>query len=136
RFPAGVAFADLAAVQDATTVWESIASSLGPFRQASLEAMAAIVNTAGLLLVIDNAEHLVEAVSSAVEGLLARCPNLWVVVTSREPLNIGGETSWPVPPLQVPPHEARRDAAALGGFGAVALVLVRARAHVAGSEVA
>jgi predicted ATPase/DNA-binding CsgD family transcriptional regulator len=134
RFKNGVAFADLAPVQDSVMVREAIASSLGPFRQASLDAMTGIVGTASLLLVVDNAEHLVEAVSSLVDGLLARCPNLRIMVTSREPLNIGGEMSWPVPPLELPPDDAHSDPLRLATCDAVELFSVRAVEHQAAFE--
>lgn len=54
------------------------------------------------LLVLDNCEHVVEAVASLVEELLGRCPDLRVLATSREPLGIFGEALCPVPPLRLP----------------------------------
>jgi predicted ATPase/DNA-binding SARP family transcriptional activator len=77
-----------------------------------------------LLLVLDNCEHLVAAVARLADELLAACPELRVLATSREPLGITGETLCPVPPLPVPPEgatllEARR-------FPAVRLLADRA----------
>ena len=55
-----------------------------------------------LLLVLDNCEHLVEAVAMLAARLLADCPGLRILATSREPLGITGEQLHPVPPLAVP----------------------------------
>jgi predicted ATPase/DNA-binding CsgD family transcriptional regulator len=129
RLRARVAFTDLAPVHDPAMVRESIASSLGPFRQATLETMAGIVGSAGLLLLIDNAEHLLEPVSLVADGLLANCPDLRIVVTSRTPLNMGGETNWVVPPLELPPPDVRSDPARVAAYDAVELFLVRVAEH-------
>ena len=55
-----------------------------------------------LLLVLDNCEHLVEATARLAETLLRDCPGLRILVTSRQPLGMTGETDWPLPPLSVP----------------------------------
>ena len=52
-----------------------------------------------LLVVLDNCEHLAGAVAGLAERMLAECPSLSVLATSREPLGVEGERSWPVPPL-------------------------------------
>ena len=52
-----------------------------------------------VLVVLDNCEHLAEAAAALTEYLLAECPALSVLATSREPLGVEGERSWPVPPL-------------------------------------
>ncbi len=58
------------------------------------------------LLVLDNCEHLIDAAATLAETLLAHCPGLTVVATSREPLGVPGETVRPVEPL--PPASAHR----------------------------
>ena len=55
-----------------------------------------------LLLVLDNCEHLVDAVAKLTDQLLRAAPGLRVLATSRESLNITGEMVLPVPPLPVP----------------------------------
>jgi predicted ATPase len=55
-----------------------------------------------LLLVLDNCEHLVDACAELAETLLGACPEVRIVVTSREPLRIAGEMLWPVMPLSAP----------------------------------
>ena len=56
-----------------------------------------------LLLVLDNCEHLVEAVACLCEAFLQACPQAQILATSREALGVSYESVWPVPPLAVPP---------------------------------
>jgi predicted ATPase len=58
------------------------------------------------LLVLDNCEHVADAAASLVDALLAGCPGLRVLATSREPLRVPGEFVWSIPPLDVPEGEA------------------------------
>lgn len=72
-----------------------------------------------MLLLLDNCEHLVEAAAALADHLLARCPGLTVLATSREPLGVPGEFVRPVDPLPDPMALrllADRGAAALPGF--------------------
>jgi predicted ATPase len=55
-----------------------------------------------LLLVLDNCEHLIEASTKYAELLLAACPKLKILATSRERLGIFNETAWQVPSLPLP----------------------------------
>jgi predicted ATPase/DNA-binding SARP family transcriptional activator len=55
------------------------------------------------LLILDNCEHVVAAAAALADQVLAGCPEVRVLVTSREPLRIPGESLWQVPPLPVPP---------------------------------
>ena len=78
---------------------------------------------------LDNAEHVVDAVASAVQRLLAACPHLHVLVTSREPLGVTGEVIWRVPSLSTPEPETLHTVsmATLNTFDAVRLFVDRAR---------
>ncbi|WP_181019740.1 BTAD domain-containing putative transcriptional regulator [Nonomuraea typhae] len=76
------------------------------------------------LIVLDNCEHLVEAAAWLAERLLAACPGLRVLATSREPLNLPGEHVLPLPPLALPPEGV--DAAGAAGYAAVRLLVERA----------
>src|SRR5207247_2226282 len=73
-----------------------------------------------LVLVLDNCEHVIEAVATLAATLLGRCPSLRVLATSREPLRIDGETLRPVLPLELPEPgwsvERARDCAAIRLF--------------------
>ncbi len=79
-----------------------------------------------LLLVLDNCEHLIDAVATIADHLLGRCPRLRILTTSREPLGVTGETLWPVEPLDLPPAGA--DATHAATFPAVRLFADRAAA--------
>ncbi|KAB8197035.1 AAA family ATPase [Nonomuraea phyllanthi] len=78
------------------------------------------------LLVLDNCEHLVDAAAGLAERLLTDCPDLRVLATSREPLNLPGEHLAPVPPLEPPPVGAGPGQAR--AYPSVRLLLDRAAA--------
>jgi predicted ATPase len=79
-----------------------------------------------LLLILDNFEHVVSA-APVVSALLAFCPELKVLVTSRRSLHLSEETTFPLPPLNIPdPQTASVDE--LAGYDAIALFVERARA--------
>ena len=59
-----------------------------------------------MLLILDTCEHQVSDCATLVQLLLARCPWLRIIATSREPLRVRGETVWRVPPLDLPPDDA------------------------------
>lgn len=80
----------------------------------------------GALLVLDNAEHVIDIVAALVESLAA-IGGLHVLVTSREPLSIRAETLLRIEPLAVPPEGASTET--MLAHGAVALFLQRARRH-------
>ncbi|MFG1753435.1 BTAD domain-containing putative transcriptional regulator [Streptosporangium sandarakinum] len=85
------------------------------------------------LLVLDNCEHVIAGTAALARGLLAECPGLRVLATSREPLGITGETLVPLAPLPTPPPDLPpRDAAA---YPAVRLFADRAAAVRPGFEV-
>ncbi|MDX3233930.1 BTAD domain-containing putative transcriptional regulator [Streptomyces sp. ME19-01-6] len=72
-----------------------------------------------LLLLLDNCEHVIDAAARLAETLLAHCPGVTVLATSREPLGVPGETVRPVEPLRpAPAHQlfAERASATLPGF--------------------
>ncbi|WP_043183204.1 BTAD domain-containing putative transcriptional regulator [Streptomyces sp. NRRL F-5123] len=137
RWPDGVWYAELAPVSDPLGLPEAVVSSLG-LRDTQLhgltsEAIAALENKtkdpvrrltdllAGreLLLVLDNCEHVIDAAATLAERLLADCPGLAVLATSREPLGVPGELVRPLDPLPDPTALrllADRGAAARPGF--------------------
>jgi len=91
-------FVRLADVGDAELVPATVAAAVG-VRGSTVEAMVtALAERPGLLL-LDNCEHLVAAVAELALELLARCPELRVLATSREPLGVDGERLLPVAPL-------------------------------------
>ncbi len=72
--------------------------------QALTQTLAGYLADKCLLLVLDNCEHLVAACASLVGALLRACPQVSILATSREALNIAGEQVFPVPPLPLPPE--------------------------------
>ena len=101
-----VAWVELAPVTDPDLVAHTVAGRLGVPETPGLDPAAALARqlaarSAGppILLVLDNCEHQAAAVAGLTEHLLAECPALSVLATSREPLAVEGERAWPVPPL-------------------------------------
>ncbi|HEX9033675.1 MAG TPA: tetratricopeptide repeat protein [Streptosporangiaceae bacterium] len=66
------------------------------------DTLAEALRPRTMLLILDTCEHLVQACAELVQRLLANCPGLRVIATSREPLRVRGEVIWRVPPLGVP----------------------------------
>jgi predicted ATPase/DNA-binding XRE family transcriptional regulator len=127
---APVAFVDLSRVTDPDVISREIATALRVVEQPGrpvLELLLELLEPHRLLLVLDNCEHVVDAVARLVERLITTCPELRVLATSREPLRVGGEVAWRVPSLGLPEdgspaHVARSEA--------VQLFVDRARAAV------
>jgi predicted ATPase len=93
EFRAGVFWVGLAPLDDPELVLEEISRTLG-----AREDLARHIGERELLLVLDNFEQVVEG-GPAVGGVLSRCPNLHLLVTSRELLRLHDETEFPVEPL-------------------------------------
>ncbi|WNI25088.1 BTAD domain-containing putative transcriptional regulator [Streptomyces sp. ITFR-16] len=137
QWPDGVWLAELAPVDDPEALPEAVLSALGAretvLRGAGAEELRAAERGTGeplarlteycsrrrMLLLLDNCEHVIEAAADLADHLLARCPGLTVLATSREPLGVPGEFVRPVEPLPDPMALrllAERGAAALPGF--------------------
>ncbi|MFF0682401.1 BTAD domain-containing putative transcriptional regulator [Streptomyces tendae] len=135
----GVWLAELAPVDDPADVPEAVLTAVGAretvLYRAGAEEMRAVAASEGqdtaverlvehcgrrrMLIVLDNCEHVVDAAARLAEELLARCPHLTVLATSREPLGVRGESLRPVEPLSEPAALrllADRGAAARPGF--------------------
>jgi predicted ATPase/DNA-binding winged helix-turn-helix (wHTH) protein len=108
RFSEGVWIAELAPLEDPELVTSTIARAIGAAPDAnrsSTEQLVAILRRQHLLLVIDNCEHLIEAVARIAETLLHGAPRLHILATSQEPLEAEGEHIFRVRPLTVPPTD-------------------------------
>ncbi len=131
-FPDGVWFVDLAPLTDPALVLPGIASVLGVREtggQGLLRAVEAFLASKRLLLVLDNFEQVLDAAPHLAE-LLVACPQLAMLVTSREPLQIRAEQQIPVAPLTLPPAESVLPLAELARVPAIDLFVQRARAIV------
>ena len=130
-FADGVWFVDLVPVTDPAMVGSAVAAALGLGEQQgrSIEdSVVAALADRRALLVLDNCEHLTEGAAPFVERLLARCPHVRVLTTSRARLMVPFERVYAVPPLSLEGHDgadAHRD---LGPSDAVALFVDRATA--------
>jgi predicted ATPase/DNA-binding SARP family transcriptional activator/tetratricopeptide (TPR) repeat protein len=118
-FPDGAWLAELAPVTGGAEVPQAVLAAIGlaetgprePGQPAAsqADAMTRLVDLlAGrcALIVLDNCEHLIESAARVAAELLARCPRLRILATSREPLGITGEALAPVAPLGLPPADA------------------------------
>ena len=129
-FADGVVFVDLSPIRDPALVLSAIAQALGvrEVRDRPLAvALATFLKPRQALLVLDNCEQVLEAAPEAA-ALLAACPALQVLATSRAPLRVRGETLLPVPPLALPDPAKALPLDALAQTEAVALFAQRARA--------
>jgi predicted ATPase/DNA-binding SARP family transcriptional activator len=100
-----VHFVELAPLTEPTAVAATLADGIGVAGSKDVpvdDALRAALAAGPALLVLDNCEHLLTGLSPRVHDLVAQCPRLQVLATSREPLGIDGEVVWPLPTLGVP----------------------------------
>jgi predicted ATPase/DNA-binding CsgD family transcriptional regulator len=129
RFPDGVCFVSLAPLRNPALVLPTIGQALGlqgRSTRSPLEQLQAALRERHLLLLLDNFEPVIKAAPPLGE-LLAACPMLTVLVTSREVLHMRSEREFPVLPLALPDPQRLPDGETLSRYGAVALFLERAR---------
>lgn len=136
HFADGVCFVPLASVQDATLVVSAIAQALGMQEmgnQSLEESLKTYLQPKQMLLLLDNFEQIIAA-APVVDSFLTAAPDLRILTTSREPLRLASERTFPVPPLAVPSTarfsngQARDTVMSLAQYGAVALFVARAHA--------
>jgi predicted ATPase/class 3 adenylate cyclase/DNA-binding winged helix-turn-helix (wHTH) protein len=134
----GARFVDLAPLADPSLVGPAVARAAGVREEPGrplLETLVAALRTSRLLLIVDNCEHLIDAVASLLEPLAQRCPSLGLLVTSRESLRIEGEVIWRLAPLPAPPLtdlSDQSDPAEMAVYDAVALLVALTRQGDAG----
>lgn len=128
-FDDGVGFVNLASLRDSTQVIPAIARSLGLHDTGVMSVHERLNEEIGdreILLVLDNFEHLVTAAPTVV-SLLAACPGLKLLVTSRSRLRVRGEREIQVEPLSSPGSEAAFTVQEVDRFPAVELFVNRAQ---------
>jgi predicted ATPase/transcriptional regulator with XRE-family HTH domain len=132
-FADGVWFVDLSPIGDPAQALAAALSVQESPRRSLLETLVAYLARKRVLIVFDNCEHVMSGARTVAGSLLRECPDVALLVTSREALAIPGERAYRIPPLAVPrdgtpaPEEALR-------YGAVELFVDRMRAvnsHVA-----
>jgi predicted ATPase/class 3 adenylate cyclase len=110
-FPGGVFLTDLAPLTDAAAVPQAVADAVGVpqghgdavvLPQAVEERLLAHLKGRRVLIILDNCEHLIDACADIATTILRGDPDAHIVVTTREPLGVAGETSWRLPSLGLP----------------------------------
>jgi predicted ATPase/DNA-binding CsgD family transcriptional regulator len=130
-FADGAWLVELGEVTDAAHVTDAVLAALDLRDQAGTkptEILVASLRERRLLLLIDNCEHVLEAAAQLVSEVLRAAPDVRVIATSREPLQVAGEYVVPVPPLELPPSDGREPLAQLQQNEAVMLFSERAAA--------
>ena len=102
--PDGVFFCDLSPLSDEDAIVPTIVRGIGLevgelMSRPTLETVRGYLAERHVLLLLDNCEHLIDAVAALAEDLLRSCPNLRILATSREALEVAGEHTWSVPSL-------------------------------------
>ncbi len=131
RFADGVCFVGLAPISDPSLVISSIARELGlqeAGAQPLVETVKAWLRDKHFLLLLDNFEQIASA-ALLLEDLLAACPRLVILVTSREVLHLSAEHLFPVPPLSLPDLAQLPGHEQLSQYAAVSLFVQRAQAN-------
>jgi predicted ATPase/DNA-binding SARP family transcriptional activator len=133
-FPDGISYMELATIQDAALVPSLLLSLLHVSSDRSeqdhvTEALVGHLRSRHALIVLDNCEHLIGACAELVDSLITSCPDLHLLATSREPLRVGGETSYSVPPLETPILVPEIPPSALAKVDSVRLFVERAKAR-------
>ena len=133
-FPDGVWLIELARLSRGATVAPEVAAALGVRAEADRDEIDTVVDglrAKRVLLVLDNCEHVLDAAAELTERLVAHCPDVTVLATSREPLGLALEQRFPLAPLSVADEAGTVDPA---GSEAVALFVDRARAAAGGLD--
>lgn len=127
-FPDGVWLVDLSSLKDPALVPNAIATAIGlAAHSANMQAaLSGFLRGRKVLLVLDSCEHLIDAVASCLDRILADAAGLKVLATSREPLRMKGERVRRLPGLEAPPASAGLSAGEALAFPAVQLFVDRA----------
>ncbi len=131
HYPDGVWFVELAAITDEARVVQAVATVLGVREEPGLSLAHSLVRflaTRHLLIILDNCEHLVRACAKLCKDVLQSAPGVSVLASSREPLRVGGEMTYAVPPLSVPDPSRQWTQASLAHFEAAQLFVSRVAA--------
>ena len=134
RWTDGVWFVELAAITDGELVPATVAHALGIQLSPHGHARQSLIvgfKTKAMLLVLDNCEHLLDAISTLIEDVTASAPFVHIIATSQEPLKVGCERLYRLGTLGVP---ASVDLSTARNHGAVDLFVERVRAVESGFE--
>jgi predicted ATPase/DNA-binding winged helix-turn-helix (wHTH) protein len=126
----GVCFVDLTSIRDPALVPGTILSALGQSISSAdaIVTLVAYVARLGMLLVLDNCEHVIEIAATTAEKVSDGAPDVHVLCTSREPLRAAGERLYRLRPLEAPPSNAGLTAEEALTFPCIQLFVERAAA--------
>jgi predicted ATPase/DNA-binding winged helix-turn-helix (wHTH) protein len=133
-FPEGIAFVDLAPIKEPRMVQSAVAAALNlPIKSDNEGAnIVAALAMRRVLLLLDNCEHVVDAVASLAEQIHARAPQVHLMTTTREPLRVAGEKVYRIAGLESPSADTVFTAAEAASYSAVQLFVERAAAQAGG----
>lgn len=130
NFIDGIYLIDLSTISDDHLVPRAVASELhvneAPGRHV-LDTLSAYLKNKELLLILDNCEHLIASAAVLAENLLRSASGLKILVTSREPLDVLGETVLTIQPLTIPKEEQQSDVNEIKNYEAVELFIELAK---------
>jgi predicted ATPase/DNA-binding CsgD family transcriptional regulator len=136
-FSDGAWFVQLAPISNPELVAQTVAKSIGLRLEAGQPILALLnsyLRTRRALLVLDNCEHVLEAAAQLADAVLQACPHITLLVTSREPLGVAGESVFAVPSLDYPKAGQVVSAERLGDYASVALFVDRVRLVLPGYQ--
>jgi predicted ATPase/DNA-binding winged helix-turn-helix (wHTH) protein len=130
EFQAAVYFVDLGSFSDPDLVLTTVASTVGLALQTrtAISSVGAFLKDKSVLLVLDNCEHLIDAVARLAETVYSQAPRVHILATSREALRAEGERVYRLAPLHTPIAYGGLNAMEIQAFPAVQLFIERASA--------
>ena len=139
RYPDGPWIVELSGLRDAALLTNTVASVLGLPEQdarSALDSLLEYLREKRLLLILDTCEHLLDECADLIQAILREAPGVSVLATSRQPLDMAAEHTFPISPLPVPDSDTPPADGDLGGGGdAVELFALRAAGSVPGFDV-
>ena len=129
-YPDGVWFLDLSPLSDAALVVAEAAQVLDVSEEPGrplLQSLCAHLKAKRALLILDNCEHLIKPAADMAHAIVKNAPHVRMIASSREPLHVPGEKTYPILPLQVPERNASLQV--LQATPAVQLFVQRAQSH-------
>jgi predicted ATPase len=130
RYEDGLRFALLESITDPNLTFTAVGKAVGvaeSTQRSILQNLKEFLHNKEMLLLLDNFEHVLD-VAPSLADLLASCPKVNLIVTSRAALRIRDEHEYGVPPLEFPPEEERLSASDVASSEAVRLFVGRAQA--------
>lgn len=130
EFANGVWFAELASLSETTFIVQEIASVFKVSYESNKdikEVLKEHLKNKQLLLILDNCEHLISGCAEICGELLAACPDLKIIATSREALQIRGEMVYSIPSLSVPEVNKKVDSESVKNYESIRLFSDRAK---------